>query len=148
MSIKALTILVIISLAFNVAFLAVFVFHQFRSCPPFLRNHEKLEYFPRLREYMQKTREVITPLREEFEQFRQEFIDELSQKEISEENLRNNLERTLEKQMTMEKQLGERLIEIRLKLSPEEAELFFRMLPPEPYHEKILRRIQRFNMNK
>jgi len=67
----------------------------------------------------------IRALRTTFRQTKEEFMQELAKEPINEATLNTVLERSLAEQSVLERQLGQRLIERRKEMSPEEAKEFF-----------------------
>ena len=126
MSKRALTIIVIISLAFNLAFIGTFGLIQFRR-----RSFLKHTFGPppELREHFRNRKEHIAPLRYDFHQSKVDFIEELKKPDFNEELLNMMLENAIEKQTAMEIELGKSLIEIRKEMNFEEAQRFFSKFP-------------------
>ena len=126
MSKKVLSILLIISLAFNMAVIGGFIYRQLF----FLRFHPKCpanQHIPtHFREEFEITRERIHPFRQDFMQCKKEFMEGLMNKDFNLELLDRKLKETLEKQMRMEHELGALLIRLRSEMSPEEAKRFFK----------------------
>lgn len=126
MSKKLLYILLLISLAFNLAFLGSFFY--FRAThprpprdfpPPGMPGPEGRGRFPF--EESDSTR----ALRGVFMETKQELMQELAKDTIDESSINNIIQRSLQAQATLEANLGKRLIELRKKMSAEEAKEFF-----------------------
>lgn len=141
MSNRTLSILVVISLSFNIAFLGMFLFHRIRGPIP---HHDPREFNmpPEMREFLKKSREKFKPLRDDFEQSRRILSDALAEKEYDEAELLLLLEETLQKQDVMERAMGIHLIELRKNMTPEQAENFFRK--HRPRFEKIKERLEQW----
>ena len=126
MSKRALTIIVIISLAFNLAFIGTFGIIQYRR-KIFLER--RFIPHPQLRKHFMTCKEHIAPLRYDFHQSKIDFIEELKKPDFNEELLNMMLENAIEKQTAMEIELGKSLIELRKEMSFEEAQKFFSKFP-------------------
>ena len=122
MSKRTLIIIVIISLAFNLAFIGTFGLIQLRRRS--LLKH-KFGPPPELREHFRNRKEHIAPLRYYFHQSKIAFIEELKKPDFNEELLNKMLENAIEKQTAMEIELGKSLIELRKEMSFEETQKFF-----------------------
>ena len=126
MSKRLLIVLFIISIAFNVAFLGGAGYHlvisrmAHRLIPPGIN--------PQVRNHYLECRNEIAPLMKEFHESKQEFINELARKDIDEEKLHIMLRNSIEKQTRMERELGLSMIEMRKRLTPEEAKKMFHAL--------------------
>ncbi len=139
MSNKTLSILVIISLSFNFAFLGVFFYHMLRvPLPP--ANNPRLNIPLKLREQAMQSRKDIEPLRMDFELTRRIFAEALSERNFDEPKLIALLDRTIEKQLVMEMELGIKLIQLRKQMTPEEAANLFRK--HRPFLNKFKNRIE------
>ena len=126
MSKRALTIIVIISLAFNLAFIGTFGLIQLRRRS--LLKH-KFGPPPVLREHFRNRKEHIASFQHDFHQSKIAFIEELKKPDFNEELLNKMLENAIEKQTAMEIELGKSLIELRKEMSFEEAQRFFSKFP-------------------
>jgi len=126
MSKRTLIIIVIISLAFNLAFIGTFGLIQLRR-RSFLKNNFGA---PReLREHFRNRKEHIAPFQHDFHQSKIDFIEELKKPDFNEELLNKMLENAIEKQTALEIELGKSLIELRKEMSFEEAQKFFSKFP-------------------
>ena len=113
--------LLLISLAFNVAFISVFVYHRLvvrRMMPPMGG--------PPPPEHFQKHMQHLKPLNEDFHKQKQDFLRFLVSEDFDEDEAIRKLEETNSKQMVMEREMGIKLIEMRMKMTPEEAVKFFK----------------------
>ena len=126
MSKRALTIIVIISLAFNLAFIGTFSLIQLRR-----RSFLKHEFRPppELREHFRNRKEHIASFQHDFHQSKIAFIEELKKPDFNEELLNKMMENAIRKQTAMEIELGKSLIELRKEMSFEEAQKFFSKFP-------------------
>jgi len=143
MSNKTIKILLLISLAFNLAFLGagVFRFVQMRRFGPIHKriHNEKVENF-----LQQRKGDRIKAARE-FHKVKDEFLRALANENIDEKELEVMMDSLITKQVLMEKEISRSFIELRKELSPEEARKIFSqfrvmMKPPErfrpPEHEQ------------
>ncbi|MCF7918322.1 MAG: periplasmic heavy metal sensor [Candidatus Cloacimonetes bacterium] len=109
MSKKLMYLLLIISLAFNLAFIGMFVWHRLHMPPP--------PTFPadirHFRENMGEHRKHINEHREKFLEERREFMDFLRGEEFEEAQADSLLRRMIEKQKFIEEELGRSMIEMR-----------------------------------
>ena len=146
MSKKILFIVLIISLAFNIAFLGVFIYRRvllsdMHHPPP--RFHD---IPPHCREEFLEERERMLPLKMEFELSKKRFMRSLTNEEFDRKLLEKKLKETIDRQIRMEHEMGQLLIKLRSELSPEEIQDFFR---PEirrfkrPFIKKDNRRIEK-----
>ena len=121
---KTLSILVIISLAFNTAFLGTFLFHRIAENKI---RHKYQKNYPKLHCIMQEIREELTPLHEHTAQRKLEFITELRNPQFNEANLKEKLDQVIKAQLEMEQNLGEMLIKMRSEMSPEQLDFFLHL---------------------
>ena len=133
-------ILLIVSLAFNLAFIGFGTFRYLRirrySDPRVLFRHAPQE----IKDHFREHREIIDPIRDEIELIRAQFINELKKPDFNEEHLQEKLDQYLTKQAELERIMGNNFIEIRKKLTAEQVEEFFsrfpKMKPPKPLRER------------
>ena len=125
MSNRTLTVLVLISLAFNIAFFAGFIYKQSRIRSLLKPDGPYPNIPPERIEFFEKMKHDMIPFREDFEKSKKDFVMELVNPDFNEEILNKKLDITLEKQIRMEHELGKRLIILRREMSPEEAHRFF-----------------------
>ncbi len=125
MSNRTLTVLVLISLAFNIAFLAGFIYKQSRIRSFLNPDGPKPNIPPERIEFFERMKHDMIPFREDFEKSKKDFVMELVNPDFNEEILNEKLDIILEKQIRMEHELGKRLIMLRKEMSPEEAHRFF-----------------------
>lgn len=134
---RSVKILLIVSLAFNLAFISFSVYRYIKirrfSDPRFAFRHAPQVIKDRFREH----REVIDPIRDEIQFAREQFMAELKKPDLDEELLKEKLANYLNKQADLEKNMGNNLIEIRKKLTPEQVEEFFSHFPQtKPAHSE------------
>jgi len=130
-------ILLIISFAFNIAFLGGGIFRsiKFRKQPPIHKrvNNEKV------REFMERRKEIGHPLMQDFHKSKNKFMKALTKPEINEAEMQILIDELIEKQVIMEQEIGRSMIELRQQLSDTEAKEVFGkfqrwMQPPEGEH--------------
>ncbi|MBN1948956.1 MAG: hypothetical protein JW784_04360 [Candidatus Cloacimonetes bacterium] len=145
MSNRTLTILVLISLAFNLAFMGGAVYLRLKAGSRLHRITDFRENHPEFRAFIQGSRQEIKVYRDDFEHSRHEFIRLLCQPEIDDSLLIRTLNLTIDKQNLMERELGMLMIEMRKMMTHHQACLFFRHLednrpqspfPYRPFHDK------------
>ncbi|HHE37549.1 MAG TPA: hypothetical protein ENL20_03125 [Candidatus Cloacimonetes bacterium] len=124
---RTLIILFIISMVFNIAFVSTFIYHRIMMRPRFPEQPipEPLSPYPELIERIEEGKKQIMPLRQKFQKSKTAFIEALKSQDFNKEELMLILEKTLENQVKMEKELGLRLIELRKEMNPEQARRFF-----------------------
>ncbi|HOD17238.1 MAG TPA: hypothetical protein PKJ14_01145 [Candidatus Cloacimonadota bacterium] len=141
MSKRWMEILLIVSLAFNLAVLGMFiystVFHK-SSCPPpepqwRAENHpfQSHRFDP---DSVLQNKEEIRQLRQAFQESRQAFMATLAKSELNLQEAKQAMEKSLQAQEKLERRLGESLIQVRTKMTADEAKRFF---------EHRMKRIQR-----
>ena len=126
MSKRTLIIIVIISLAFNLAFIGTFGLIQLRR-RSFLKH--KFGPPPELREHFRNRKKHVASFQHDFHQSKMAFIEELKKPDFNEELLNMMMKNAIEKQTAMEIELGKSLIELRKEMSFEEAQRFFSKFP-------------------
>ena len=126
MSKKTILILLIVSLAFNFAFLGTFLYHRVNFGPGMpgpIHGRPKLpihcrEDFRELRNEMgEKHRDYFTA--------RRQFILSLLEEDLNEEQVLKRLENAIEKQTIKEREIGLSFIKLRKEMTVEEARMFF-----------------------
>jgi hypothetical protein len=142
MSKQLLYILLLISLAFNLAFIGSFLYwrHQFKydfmngkhphemrgnrppqwDGPPMAPPGHRPDDFGWM-----GNKQIIEPYREKFAASKEEFFKALQQPVVNEEVLKQKLEASLQNHTALEKQIGLRLIEMRKKMTSQQANEFF-----------------------
>ncbi|MCF7911141.1 MAG: hypothetical protein K9M99_01330 [Candidatus Cloacimonetes bacterium] len=122
---ELLYLLLVISLAFNLAFIGMFIWH--RTHIPFPESRPDL---PHIREKLQGHHEEMDGFRKGFMDERRVFMDFLKGDEFEEAKADSLLQSMLKKQFKMEQALGKKLIE--MKKNGEFTDDRF----PEPPHER------------
>lgn len=107
---EVLHLLLVISLAFNVAFIGMFVWHQINKP----ERDERPEMRP-LREEFKKESGELKKARNDFMEERKNFWDYLHSEEYTEAGADSLLEEMLQQQILMERMLGNKLIELKKK---------------------------------
>ncbi len=152
MSKKLLFIILLISLAFNLAFIGSFLYwrHQFRCDYMKGPNHrEMMENRNRHGDMMHHrngpdddqpppppglrrgdmgwmgNKKIVEPYRIKFDESKVEFFKALQQPVVNEEVLKQKLQTSLQNHTELEKQIGLRLIEMRKKMTAQQANEFF-----------------------
>ncbi len=121
MSKKALFILLIISLAFNIAILfSIARLH-------FVASKINCETADGCKSIYQIVIEKVHPLRKGFHKNRENFMQMVVNPEISDEELFNKLDEMLNSQTEMERELGKNIIEMRKEMKPKELQRFLKM---------------------
>ena len=135
-----------ISLAFNIAFIGMFFYHNMLKPPhPEPRPPREMKQFLEKHPTFESTFRSIHKHREEFNHQKMHFIHTIYQNEDSKKAMEDQLNLLLEKQIEMEREIGLMMIELGQVLSDEELRNlpFFRNIhPPEqpfrhPRKEKI-----------
>jgi len=80
---------------------------------------------PEIIERIEEGKKNILPLREEFLESKKTFIEILKSEDFNPEEALEILEKTMENQVKMEKELGIRLIELRTQMNSQQAKRFF-----------------------
>ncbi len=124
---KWLLALIIVSLAFNFAFLGGFVYHRWllRRPPAPLREFKDTRR-TELKEKMESFFEANKPYMKEYRESRRLFIESLRKEHVDLDASRRLMEAAIERQMDMERRVGEHFIEMRKEMTAQEAEQFFR----------------------
>lgn len=107
---KILYLILIVSIAFNLAFLGMFIWHQ--THPPRPRFEPE---FRHLRNQMKGNMDDVKKLRDDFKNEKDRFMDYLRTDEFQKVEADSLLNLMLKKQMKMEKRFGSKLIELRTK---------------------------------
>ena len=115
----------VISLAFNLAFIGMFIWH--RTHAPMGGNRPE---FPRIREKLQEHQGEMEDLRKGFMDERKSFMDFLKGDDFNEAEADSMLQIMLDKQIEMEEAFGKKLIEMKKNGEFRHEEF------PEPPHER------------
>lgn len=125
MSNRTLTILVIISLAFNIAFLGGFIYMRIKGPgtppPPFFPRQKQ----SRINQMFFEKREIIKSLTDQNHNDKLSFFKELASENCDNKTLNSKLDKSLQSQYELDKEIGDNLIKLRSNLNPEEAEKIF-----------------------
>jgi len=127
MSKKMIFIILIVSLAFNLAFLGTFLYHRVNFRPGL---HGPIHGRPKLpihcREDFRELRKEMGKKHREYFTARRQFILSLIEEDLNEEQLLERLNNAIDKQSIMEKEIGLSFIKLRKEMTSEEARMFFR----------------------
>lgn len=123
---RTLVIILIISLTFNLAVVLSYLYHvtivsrteEYHFRPPVWEK-------PELKEYTSKHREQIISKRRQFLEMRREFLQLLQAEDFDRQSAEAQLDKLIDNQMQMEREMGARLIEIRTQMTAEEVKDFF-----------------------
>ena len=138
---RSVQILLIVSLAFNIAFIGLGAYRYIRikrfSDPRIAFRHAPQN----IKDQFRKHRQIIDPIRDEIELVRGQFFAELRKPDFTEQQLQEKLDIYLSKQSELERAMGNNFITIRKNLSAQQAEKFFsffsKMKPPHPEHKRF-----------
>ena len=141
-------ILLIISLAFNIAFLGGGIFRsiKFRKLAPI---HKRVKN-EKVRDFMERRKEIGSPLMQDFHKAKDTFMKALTKPEIDDAEMQILIDELIAKQNAMEREIGNSMIELRQQLSDQEAKEIFGkfqrwMQPPEGKHPEPRRRSRKNN---
>jgi len=127
MSKKTILILLIVSLAFNLAFFGTFLIHRVNFGPGIQGPiHGRPKLPKQSREDFRKFRKEMDEKHREYFKARRQFILSLMEKDIDEEQLLGRLNNAIDKQTSMDKKIGLSFIKLRKEMTAEEARKFFR----------------------
>ena len=126
MSKKTLFAIVIISLAFNLAFFGVFIYRRVLLHERHLPDPRFHHIPPQYRKGFLEDRESIIPFKVEFEFSKRRFMRTLMNEEFDRELLEKKLKETIGRQVRMEHEMGQLLIKLRSEMTPEESQGFFK----------------------
>ena len=142
-------IVLIISLAFNIAFISLGTF-RFMQMRNFMKREHFIHQIPQnLKDRFEHHRDEMGSIKAEIDEIRRDFSLELRKNDFNESLLREKLNEFLNKQSEMEKYLGQHLIELRSEMTPEQAEKFFSRLPEgrhdKPFEKRMPKNLRRFH---
>ena len=132
-----IVILLFISLAFNLAVMGMFLyihfFHRPPFCPPGMRPpmgefRDDRQFHHRDRhkdEFVMENKEEIRLMRSHFMQKRKDFMQILLKEDFNEQKAIAAMEASLTAQDSLEESIGRSLIELRKKMTPEQAKRYF-----------------------
>ncbi len=126
MSKKTILILLIVSLAFNLAFFGTYLMHRVIPHPGLqgpIHGRPKLPV--QCRENFRKSRKDIGEKHRDYFVARRQFILSLLEKDLNEEQVLKRLENAIEKQTIKEREIGLSFIKLRKEMTAEEARMFF-----------------------
>lgn len=130
MSKRLITILLIISFAFNVAVLGTFIYMR-TSCSlrPFHRTTKEVErpaQTPNPEERPQIVEnEAVIARADEFRKTRKDLYTELAKDPINEARINGIIEKSLVAQTALERELGASMLELRKNMNADEAKIHF-----------------------
>ena len=127
MSKKMIFTILIVSLAFNLAFLGTFLYHRVNFRPGL---HGPIHGRPKLpihcREDFREFRKEMGEKHRDYFIARRQFILSLLEEDLNEEEVLKRLENAIEKQTIKEKEIGLSFIKLRKEMTAKEARMFFR----------------------
>lgn len=137
---RSVTYLLFISLAFNIAFIGGFVYHLVN--PPFGRqNFPPDNMKPPVKDFFFQKKEEIQQFDRDFLDCKRTFMESLLEEEFNEEKSLELMQESVQKHMRMESEIGKSMIELRKKITAEEAQrIFGRMIQPERRFDGPVRR--------
>lgn len=119
---RTINILVFISLAFNLAFVGMFLYHRIhfeRGRPPFSDRHAAPPFF---KDNFRDVMKECEAERREFHQASRKFFIMLTSDDMDDEILRTQLDSVLTSQFKFQQKMGEGMIQTHHKLSPKQLE--------------------------
>ncbi|HNX00811.1 MAG TPA: hypothetical protein PLE74_04240 [Candidatus Cloacimonadota bacterium] len=143
MSKKLILILLLVSFAFNLAFIGSFLYWRYQFRHGFAERHQNRDRWeqrmgprdgqqppppPGLRPRdvgWMENRKVLEPFRNKFTSSKVDFFKTLQQPVVNEELLKQKLDTSVKNHNELETQIGLRLIEMRKKMTPQQANDFF-----------------------
>lgn len=140
MSKRWIVILLFISLAFNLAVIGMFLYSTIFTRMPFcprgsISHREMVEHrFSRTDrdkdrpEFVLENKDEIRKLRGDFMQKRREFITVLSKENLNEQEAITAMQASLDAQLELEQKVGSSMLELRKKLTPEQAKEYFQKI--------------------
>ncbi len=141
---KRLTgILLIISIAFNLAFLGTFIYHRYIAKPPFPPDFPRKPH-PEFLELIKENRKEIHMCRSRFSRAKEDFMKALRDPNTTNDELQEKLSYSMGMLMELERTIGNTLIAAREKLTPEQRLMMFdKMKDDHPRHDRPKDRPQR-----
>ena len=117
---KSMNILIIISMAFNIAFVGSFFYHKikFGGHPGPMMDHP--EPPPRFRDKFKNVMEEVRPEQKEFMEASKEFFIMLTSDEFEDKKAIKLMDEMIAKQMEMERKIGKGTISMLSEMNPEE----------------------------
>lgn len=144
-----LTIVLFISLAFNLAVMIMFSYAQIYHKPPFFhppighnmdRKHNRkrdANLPPAMKQLMEKNKADMEIYREDFAKKRVEFMQTLAKDTLNVKKAEAAMDASLKSHEVLERKLGTSLIDLRKQMTPIEAKAFFK--------ERMERRMHKFD---
>lgn len=136
MSKRLLYIILLISLAFNIAVLGMFAYVTIYKRQPFCQTetryrmdrdaNEHRDEDKRFFNLNMENREEIRKLRAEFKENRRDFMEMLWKEDFNEQDALAAMETSINTQQKLDRTLGEALIKLRKNMSQEEAMNFIK----------------------
>ena len=120
---RSVNIFLIISLAFNIAFLGGFVYSLINR--PFSPHFPEHDMNPRAQAFYMERKDKMRGCFQKFHESKDEFVSYLGSEDYNEKKVMELLEKSVEDQMIMEREMGLSMIEMRKRLSAEEAKEIF-----------------------
>ncbi|MFO7659426.1 MAG: periplasmic heavy metal sensor [Candidatus Cloacimonadaceae bacterium] len=140
MSKRWIVIILFVSLAFNLAVLSVFLYTSYFNRMPFCLYNERSDKDLSEHRYSREDRERERPeftlgnrdeikqLRSEFMQKRREFIITLNKETVNEQEVMAAMQASLKAQEKLESMVGTSMLELRKKMTPEQAKDYFQKI--------------------
>lgn len=141
---KTTNILLLVSLVFNLAVVSMFTYNFFRMRefgPPMPREGD-IPY-----EKIQRQLKNVKPIHQSYIKAKMDFFKELRSDELNLKKAHEKLDITVQKQILMEKKLGEGLIELRQELTAKEFRKLASRKRFEPKFPSSENRLRRDKMN-
>lgn len=137
MSNRTLSILIIISLSFNLAFVAGFIYTRFAGPiippphePPMINPHQIMDN-------LKIDREQFRKLAENHRTAQMDFYRELSNENYDENLLDQKLTISLDSQRILDEEIGRSLIKLRSQMNPEDASRIFKKIYKNRRHRDL-----------
>ncbi len=126
MSKKLLYILLLISLAFNLAFVGTFIYFRATHPKPHWEDSRRDRHDHQDRDkYRIEDSDSTRALRDSFRSIKKELMLELAKETIDEAAINSIIQRSLQAQAVLESDLGKRLIILRKSMTSQEAKEHF-----------------------
>lgn len=144
MSKRSVVIILIISLVFNLAFIGTFLRHRVlmpKDRPGPEMGRPKLPIH--VRKDFREIRQKMGDKHKEYFQARREFILSLLEEKPDEEQILKKLDEAIKKQTKVEREIGLSFMELRKKMSSEEARNFFKKDIRQPEKVKKMKQVRK-----
>ncbi len=136
--------LVIVSLVFNISFISIFFYHRFIDREPLFppppgAPHFKKGEFTEQRKTMRECRQKAYPAHKAVMEAKRDFFQELAKPVINEREITRKFQILVSKTEFLEKTVGDNFIQMRKKMTPEQAQEFFTRIDErlDERHQKI-----------